>query len=218
MKGLFIKDFRLLLLQKNFLLLVFGAAVGMILFTDDSTFPLGFMCFIVSLFVISTISYDDFDNGSAFLFTLPITRKSYVVEKYLLGLILGCGSWVIATIISIVSVTVKGTMSVTGLMMSAAMILPAVLLIQAVTIPFVLKFGGERGRIALLGAVGSLILLGVIIVKGAKAVFGVDPLEALDAITSAGMGVFIAAAEAISLALLFLSMMTGIYIMKKKEF
>ena len=34
MKGLFIKDFRLLLLQRNFFLLVFVIAVGMILFTD----------------------------------------------------------------------------------------------------------------------------------------------------------------------------------------
>lgn len=218
MKGLFIKDFRLLLLQRNFFLLVFGIAVGMILFTDDSAFPLGFMCFVVSLFVLSTISYDEFDNGNAFLFTLPITRKDYVVEKYLLGLMLGCGSWVMATIISIISVTVKGTMTVTDLLTAAVMILPAVLLIQAVTIPFVLRFGGERGRIALLGALGALVLLGIIIVKGTKVVLGFDLLAALDAMSSAGLGALIAIAAAGSLALFLVSMMIGISIMKKKEF
>ena len=34
---------------------------------------------------MSSISYDEFDNGNAFLFSLPITRKDYVLEKYIFG-------------------------------------------------------------------------------------------------------------------------------------
>ena len=90
MKGLFVKDLKLMMLQKNFLLLILAIVIGMMIFTDDVIFPLGFLSFIVSLFTVSTISYDDFDNGNAFLFTLPITRNHYVSEKYFLGLLLGC--------------------------------------------------------------------------------------------------------------------------------
>mgnify|MGYP000796879819 FL=1 len=89
MKGLFVKDLKLMMLQKNFLLLILAIVIGMMIFTDDVIFPLGFLSFIVSLFTVSTISYDDFDNGNAFLFTLPITRNHYVSEKYFLGLLLG---------------------------------------------------------------------------------------------------------------------------------
>jgi len=96
MKGLFVKDLKLMMLQKNFLLLILAIVIGMMIFTDDVIFPLGFLSFIVSLFTVSTISYDDFDNGNAFLFTLPITRNHYVSEKYFLGLLLGCMAWVLA--------------------------------------------------------------------------------------------------------------------------
>ncbi len=97
MRGLFVKDFRLLMLQKNFLLLILAIVIGMMAFTDDVVFPLGFLSFVVSLFTVSTISYDDFDNGNAFLFTLPITRENYVIEKYFLGLLFGCTAWIVAT-------------------------------------------------------------------------------------------------------------------------
>ena len=80
MKGLFVKDLKLMMLQKNFLLLILASVIGMMIFIDDVIFPLGFLSFIVSLFTVSTISYDDFDNGNAFLFTLPITRNHYAVS------------------------------------------------------------------------------------------------------------------------------------------
>ena len=88
MKGLFVKDLKLMMSQKNFLLLILAIVIGMMIFTDDVIFPLGFLSFTVSLFTVGTISYDDFDNGNAFLFTLPITRNHYVSEKYFLGLLL----------------------------------------------------------------------------------------------------------------------------------
>ena len=92
MKGLMIKDLKLMKAQKNFFLLILAVAVGMILFSEDVTFGLGFLTFVVSLFTLSTISYDEFDNGNAFLFSLPITRQTYVFEKYSLSLLLGGGS------------------------------------------------------------------------------------------------------------------------------
>ena len=97
MKGLFVKDLKLMMLQKNFLLLILAIVIGMMIFTDDVVFPLGFLSFIVSLFTVSTISYDDFDNRNAFLFTLPITRNNYVIEKYSLGLLFGCIAWILAS-------------------------------------------------------------------------------------------------------------------------
>ena len=66
MKGLFVKDLKLMMLQKNFLLLILAIVIGMMIFTDDVIFPLGFLSFIVSLFTVSTISYCVFRlNGTA---------------------------------------------------------------------------------------------------------------------------------------------------------
>ena len=92
MKGLLVKDFKLIKLQKNFFIVIIAIAIGLAVINDSPTFMLGFLTFVVSMFTLSTITYDEFDNGNAFLFTLPISRKSYVVEKYGFSFLVGTGS------------------------------------------------------------------------------------------------------------------------------
>lgn len=178
MKGLFVKDLKLMMLQKNFLLLILAIVIGMMIFTDDVIFPLGFLSFIVSLFTVSTISYDDFDNGNAFLFTLPIT----------------------------------------DLVQSSLMILPIMIVVQAITLPFLLKFGGDKGRIAMIGAFGGLAVITLVIVKGAEAIFNIDLVSLLDNLPTVSMGVLIAIAIIIALLMLLVSMKISLSIMNKKEF
>lgn len=189
MKGLFVKDLKLMMLQKNFLLLILAIVIGMMIFTDDVIFPLGFLSFIVSLFTVSTISYDDFDNGNAFLFTLPITRNHYVSEKYFLGLLLGCMAWVLATVLGIITTVLKDTLPITDLVQSSLMILPIMIVVQAIMLPFQLKFGGDKGRIAMIGAFGGLAVITLVIVKGAEAIFNIDLVSLLDNMPTVSMGV-----------------------------
>ena len=211
MKGLFVKDLKLMMLQKNFLLLILAIVIGMMIFTDDVIFPLGFLSFIVSLFTVSTISYDDFDNGNAFLFTLPITRNHYVSEKYFLGLLLGCMAWVLTTVL-------KYTLPITDLVQSSLMILPIMIVVQAIMLPFQLKFGGDKGRIAMIGAFGGLAVITLVIVKGAEAIFNIDLVSLLDNMPTVSMGVLIAIAIIIALLMLLVSMKISLSIMNKKEF
>ena len=187
MKGLFVKDLKLMMLQKNFLLLILAIVIGMMIFTDDVIFPLGFLSFIVSLFTVSTISYDDFDNGNAFLFTLPITRNHYVSEKYFLGLLFGCMAWVLATVLGIITTVLKDTLPITDLVQSSLMILPIMIVVQAITLPFLLKFGGDKGRIAMIGAFGGLAVITLVIVKGAEAIFNIDLVSLLDNLPTVSM-------------------------------
>ena len=214
MKGLFVKDLKLMMLQKNFLLLILAIVIGMMIFTDDVIFPLGFLSFIVSLFTVSTISYDDFDNGNAFLFTLPITRNHYVSEKYFLGLLLGCMAWVLATVLGIITTVLKDTLPITDLVQSSLMILPIMIVVQAIMLPFQLKFGGDKGRIAMIGAFGGLAVITLVIVKGAEAIFNID----LVSLPTVSMGVLIAIAIIIALLMLLVSMKISLSIMNKKEF
>lgn len=218
MKGLFIKDFKLMMLQKNFLLIILVIVIGMMAFTDDVVFPLGFLSFVASLFTVSTISYDDFDNGNAFLFTLPVTRNAYVIEKYSLGLLFGCAAWILAAVMGLITTVVKAALPVTDFMRGALIILPIMIVIQAVTLPFQLKFGSDKGRIALIGAFGGLAVIGILIVKGAKALFNIDVVQILDNLPTVSMGVFIAATIAATLLMLLISMKISLSIMNRKEF
>lgn len=218
MKGLLVKDLKFIMLQKNFFALILMVVIGMMTFTDDIIFPVAFLCFIVSLFTVTTISYDDFDNSNMFLFTLPITRHHYVIEKYYLGLLLGGISWVFATVLGMMATLFKGTLAITDFIMIALLILPIMIIIQVIMIPFQLQFGGDKGRIAMIGVFGALAVISLIVEKGVKAIFHIDLFHVFNALSTLSAGVFVGGAIVIALVILFVSLKVSLSIINKKEF
>lgn len=217
MKGLLIKDFKLMKGQKNFFFLVVLVSIGMPAFSGDATFMLGFLPFVLSMFTLSTISYDEFDNGNAFLFTLPVSRTGYAVEKYILALLLGGGAWAFATLLAVAFAVIKGTANISEILMVAVLILPVLIVIQALMIPFQLKFGSEKGRLALIGAFGLLAVIGVVAVKAAE-MLGIDLWELIGNLPAMGMGVMITLLLLAAILVLLTSMKISCSIMKGKEF
>jgi hypothetical protein len=218
MKGLLVKDLKFIMLQKNFFALILMVVIGMMTFTDDIIFPVAFLCFIVSLFTVTTISYDDFDNSNMFLFTLPITRHHYVIEKYYLGLLLGGISWVFATVLGMMATLFKGTLAITDFIMIALLILPIMIIIQVIMIPFQLQFGGDKGRIAMIGVFGALALISLIVEKGVKDIFHIDLFQVFNALSTVSVGVFVVGVIVIALIILFVSLKVSLSIINKKEF
>lgn len=217
MKGLLVKDFKLLKVQKNFFFIIIVMAVGMAVFTNDVTFILGYLTFIIPLFSLSTISYDEFDNGNAFLFTLPVSRSGYVTEKYCFSLLLGFGSWVLAIILAMFLSVLNSMDSVSDLFISSPLLLSVMLIIQAVMIPLQIKFGAEKGRIAMIAIIGLTIAIGIGIVKGLK-MLGIDILNIVNNPPTVNMAVIISIVIAVTISALLLSMKISTAIMKRKEF
>ena len=83
MAGLLEKDIRLLWGTKQTLVILFAIAVA-VAFSGNGNFIIGYLPFVVEMIAISTIAYDEMDHGYQFLLTLPINKKTYVREKYLL--------------------------------------------------------------------------------------------------------------------------------------
>lgn len=217
MKGLLIKDLRLMKMQKNFFILIIVIGIGLVLAGNEISFTLVFLSFVISLFSISTISYDEFDNGYPFLFTLPISRSLYVKEKYVLSLILGLGSLILATVICAIITLFKNNIPLFDLLMMALMILPYIILVQAIMIPFQLKFGAERGRIAIIGVLGAIILLGILIFQGLK-ILKINFAVIVEQISVLDIRVLGFILVILAVVILFISLIISIKIMKQKEF
>lgn len=84
MKGLLIKDLYYVFQRKQTLLIFL--IVSLILgFTNEGSFLVGYMTLLGTIISLSTISYDNADNGMPFLMTLPISRKEYALSKYVFG-------------------------------------------------------------------------------------------------------------------------------------
>ena len=213
MKGLLIKDFKLMQMQKRFFLLILLVGVVITFSSYDVAFTTGFMAFVSSLFSISSIRYDEFDNGNAFLFSLPISRRTYAVEKYIFGAILGCCAWMLAVILTTLVGFFKGIYPDTEMWLSAAFILAIMFMILALMLPFQLKFGGERGRIALIVCLVLVSVLGTL-----AELIGIDLATILDTMPTVHAGILAAILLIVSLLLLGLSCLISIGIMQKKEF
>lgn len=146
MKGFLIKDIKMILKNK-IMLLGLGVIVGIVILMTDmnNSFIVGYVIMLCTMFVITTISQDDYNNTLSYLMTLPVTRKTYVKEKYLLmilcawtGLILGMGGCALR------STDLDGTFFAE----SAAVFL-VLMVFQLIMLPLQLKFGGEKSRIVL---------------------------------------------------------------------
>ena len=87
MKGLLIKDYKLMLGQKTFLGMAALMAVLYLTIYKNPTFAVVFITVMCTMFTVSTLSYDEYENGMAYLFTLPISRNTYVLEKYAFALV-----------------------------------------------------------------------------------------------------------------------------------
>ena len=77
MKGLFVKDIELMKQQKQFFILVVVMEVILNLAGSGSvSFATGYFTIVTAIFAITTISYDEFDNGLAFLMPCRLPENS----------------------------------------------------------------------------------------------------------------------------------------------
>lgn len=217
MKGLLIKDFKLMKGQKNFFMVIVAISLIMIITSPGTSFPIGFLGFVGPLFSLSSISYDEFDNGNAFLFSLPITRKDYVLEKYAFGLILGITSLFLGTLISLMAIIITKTGSSNEIFMTASSLLPAILLLLAIMLPLILKFGGEKGRIAIIGVMGFISVAGLLLIKTIE-FMGIDLYALLKKLPQFEPQMYVLLFLLISVIVLTISCLISLAIMKKKEF
>ena len=217
MKGLLIKDFKLLKGQKNFFMAIVAISLIMIITSPGTSFPIGFLGFVGSLFSLSSISYDECDNGNAFLFSLPITRKDYVLEKYIFGLISGITSLLLGTVISLIAIGIAKTGSFNEIFITAGSLFPTILLILSIMLPFILKFGGEKGRIAIIGVMGFIFVIGLLIIKATE-FMGIDLYALLKKLPQFEPLVYIILFLLLSVVILGISYLISLTILKKKEF
>ncbi len=89
MTALLVKDWKLLKGQRQFFMVIIGLAAFYAIFMNETamSFVVTYIAIMMAMFTLSTISYDEYNNGAAFLFTLPIERREYVLEKYVFAAI-----------------------------------------------------------------------------------------------------------------------------------
>lgn len=220
MKGLLIKDFKLMTRQKTTLLMVLLLIVLFPAFEMNQGFIVSYTIMILLFLTVSTISYDDFDNGMAFLFTLPADRKTYVREKYVLGLLTAVAGWLLAVLVNVAYIAAlgeKASGTISELLFLSFTIAPAALMMWEVLLPLQLKFGSEKARLVVFVVAGVVAVIGVLaskIVEKNPEQIG-NLLEKAEEIDPSVPGIVFFAAAIIGL---LISYACSVKIMEKKEY
>ncbi len=165
MLGLLLKDLKILALQKRFLIVIFIIFIAFMFTPDISGFGMGYLMFISSILALSTISYDRFDNSNLFLFTLPFSRFQYVLEKYLLGLVLGIVGLLIGLIFNIINFSINNIKIDLNLLYITLFYFSLLFLLLDITIPIELKFTADKGRIVIIIVLALVLLLAIVLFK-----------------------------------------------------
>ena len=217
MLGLLEKDFRLTLTRKQTLSIFFIMALIMGISMDGS-FIIGYLTMLATIVASGTISYDEFDNGLAFLMTLPFDRKTYAREKYLFSFIMAAGAWCVGIVLYCIgNIIRRNGVNLTDELPMLIALIPTLYLSAAIIIPLHLKYGSEKSRIVL------FILFGIIavLIFGTQNIFhnSQNPFSGL-AKTLDSMSPVVVLLTLVFLCALvsFISYLWRVRIMEKKEF
>jgi len=216
MKGLLLKDLSIMKTQGRTAVLIMAIALFMLIAGNNTAFAVVYANILFVTFGITTISYDNYDNGYAFLFTLPISRKLYVMEKYVFSMLSIATGTVLSLILMVgVSFIKEDYILATSEIAFVIGYGVSAILISAIMLPVNLKFGPEKGRIA-------MVVLIAIVMSG---IFAMAKISGTMDLTRVYWGIkeiptflIIGLFSVIVLLILACSYLISCKIMEKKEF
>lgn len=216
MRGLFIKDLRLMKNQRHFLFTIVLMFLILVITGVDASFFMGYVPFLLLIVSMTTITYDELENGFAFLMVLPVSRKEYVLEKYLLGGLFGIGGLAVTVVIFILTEeAAKTSMTWESYLLITTGFLSFVILFLSLMIPIQLKFGSEKGRLVLFAVFFGVI--GLVYVADKVIKVNVMATTLYQNILQLPLGVLLAAAFVLFAVFIWISANISLGIMKKKE-
>lgn len=217
MKGLLKKDLAILFCNKAMLVAAIVVFMGVAFMgKGGGSFIVAYMAVFVPMVTNSTISYDDMDNGMAYLMTLPVTRRQYVYSKYLFSAGAGIICWIFSCIMGTLSNVIHGNQGEPGEWLFLCLMSLGILIFSAgFIIPVQLKFGAEKAKIAVL-----IIMVGVIgvvwLTSNIKEMILPGEMGVISFINNSPF-VFSGIIILLALAAFFISLLISVRIFEKKE-
>lgn len=219
-RGLLEKDFRLFLRQGGNLFLVLAVVAIFFILTGKmgADFIAVYIPSVMAVYSGNTISYDENGHGYTYLFSLPVNRKIYVREKYILSFIMTVCGWCMGVICAGIAVLINPEEVLNPEML--AMELITFFVVQAVAgimIAIRLRFEGEKGRIVL--PIAILIVFAICYTIGSILKTTLEFKESiLNVIGGTGDLEIAIALIVLSLLVWYASYRYSMRVMRKKEF
>ena len=162
MKGLLLKDWYMMKKYCRYYLFVSIGFIILSMLSSGNMFFVFYPCLLCGMIPVNLLGYDERSRWTEYVGTLPYSKTQIVSAKYLIGL------FTQITMLTVICITQGVKMGVEGsFVLKEFLVLMMLLLIMAsvassLTLPFVFKYGVEKGRVVyyvMIGVVcaGSII-------------------------------------------------------------
>ncbi|MDP4151967.1 MAG: ABC-2 transporter permease [Bacillota bacterium] len=206
MKGLFLKDY-FNLIRNSKLLFTTLIFYGIFAITMNSpSFVIGIIIFVFSMMVLTSFSYDDLAKWNIYAMTMPISRSSFILEKYCLSLALVLFGSLSSILITFITCMVRSLSIKPEWFLTAFVVSEIALIFISIMIPLIYKFGTEKSRIMLILIMAVPFMLAFVLFKANIPMPSDNFIKGL-----------MFASPVITLASLFLSYNISISIFSKKD-
>jgi ABC-type transport system involved in multi-copper enzyme maturation permease subunit len=148
MKGLILKDLKVLRQQASVYLAIILIWLVLSIVNHDASFLGGVMIIFSVMIIITTMAYDEKARWDRYALTMPLSRKDVVVSKYLLGLLN-----IILSVALFMVVSLVFPMETAETWLVALSFFSLGLIFLSVILPVMFKFGVEKGRLIMTAVV-----------------------------------------------------------------
>ena len=169
MKGLLLKDWYQVKTNMRMMYLTVLAVLAIWMFSTSNAyvFPVSYAAIFLGILPVNLLTYDQSVGWVEYGRTLPVSKKTLVAEKYLIGLFCAAAAVVIGGLfITVISLRTGTTPDKDALSLLAGSVC-AILLITGISLPPLYRFGAEKARMiyvltfaglgALLGGGGAVM-------------------------------------------------------------
>lgn len=163
MKGLLLKDYYMIIKYCKAFIFVLALFLLISCFEDSNMFFMFYPILIAGLIPITLISYDEREKWSTYSLTLPYDKNEIVISKYLVGLILEMLVFILIAVVQGVRLAYTGAFIMNDYLSLLSIVFGMGLIGPSILMPFIFKFGAEKGRIAYYIVIGLLCVCGTIL-------------------------------------------------------
>ena len=209
MTALILKDIATL---KKTLLLTITICVALAIYGiyENAIFMIPLICAMIPL-ILTAISfgYDTKLNFEQYAFSMPIKKSSYVLSKLFFAFAFG----LIGSICIFILLTIQNIMTIEYIVFISIITLIANILMSAIQLPFILKYGAEKGRLIMVITYFVIFALSTFLKEKSDLITKLAELFNRSSMSMICIGIVL-----IGLIMIGLSVKSSIIIMEKKEY
>lgn len=209
MIALILKDIATL---KKTLLLTVAISIALAVYGiyTNEIFMVPLICAMIPLILTAiAFGYDNKSSFEQFAFSMPIKKSSYVLSKLFFAFSFG----MVGTICIFVLLMTKNQMSLNNIVFIPLITLMASILMSAIQLPFILKYGAEKGRLIMVITYFLIFALSTLLKEKSDFLAKLMEMLSKNSMSMICLGIIV-----VSVIIIGITIKLSIMIMDKKEY